>query len=147
MEEIDLRQAVRQNLRSVGIDSIRSTFGIPPHSHPLLQDAELHRKIQVSKHISAFLAATDHLPKLTLCVSLILHKHEQGCHTERSNSLHACMRLQTYSMSGCNICSLQGHCFAADIMTWPCMNCMYHRYGLHGKLALPDLMPGGISIS
>ncbi|KAL0043379.1 hypothetical protein WJX79_003197 [Trebouxia sp. C0005] len=46
VEEMDLRQAVRLNLRSVGIDSIRSTFGIPPHSHPLLQDAELHRKIQ-----------------------------------------------------------------------------------------------------
>ncbi len=61
--EMDLRQAVRLNLRSVGIDSIRSTFGIPPHSHPLLQDAELHRKIQVSKYVSAFLAATDHLPK------------------------------------------------------------------------------------
>lgn len=88
--EMDLRQAVRLNLRSVGIDSIRSTFGIPPHSHPLLQDAELHRKIQVSKYVSAFLAATDHLPKLILCVSMILHKHEQGCHTERSNGLHAC---------------------------------------------------------
>ncbi|DBB18919.1 TPA: UDP glucuronosyltransferase 5, polypeptide G1, variant 3 [Trebouxia sp. C0006] len=46
VEEMDLRQTVRLNLRSVGIDSIRSTFGIPPHSHPLLQDAELHRKIQ-----------------------------------------------------------------------------------------------------
>lgn len=97
VEEMDLRQAVRQNLRSVGIDSISSTFGIPPHSHPLLQDAELHRKIQVNKHISAFLAATDHLPKLTLCASLIWHRHEQEysrldvtCHTECSNSVHAC---------------------------------------------------------
>ena len=47
VEELDLRQAIREGQRSVGFESIRSTFGMPLHSHPLLQDVELHRNIQV----------------------------------------------------------------------------------------------------
>ncbi len=47
VDEMALRQAVRDNKRSVGFESIRSTFGIPGHSHPLLQDVGLHHKIQV----------------------------------------------------------------------------------------------------
>ncbi|KAA6424623.1 MAG: UDP-glucuronosyltransferase 2B31-like isoform 1 [Trebouxia sp. A1-2] len=49
VEELDLRQAIREGQRSVGFESIRSTFGMPLHSHPLLQDVELHRNIQAFK--------------------------------------------------------------------------------------------------
>ena len=45
--EFELRQLIRTNQRSTGFDSIRSTFGVPTHSHPLLQDVELHKQIQV----------------------------------------------------------------------------------------------------
>ena len=47
IDEMSLRQKVRENQRSVGLESVRSTFGIPGHSHPLLQDETLHRKIRV----------------------------------------------------------------------------------------------------
>jgi len=47
VEQLELRQVIREGQRSVGFESIQSTFGLPLQSHPLLQDVELHRNIQV----------------------------------------------------------------------------------------------------
>ena len=47
IDEMTFRQQIRENKRSVGFESIRSTFGAPGHSHPLLQDEKLHHKIRV----------------------------------------------------------------------------------------------------
>lgn len=45
VDEMWLRQQVRENQRAVGFDSIRKSFGFPAHSIPLLQNTDVHNKI------------------------------------------------------------------------------------------------------
>ena len=59
--EFSLRQLIRENQRVTGFDSIRSTFGVPQHSIPLLKNTALHKKVQVQllpscSHVKTFLA-------------------------------------------------------------------------------------------
>lgn len=51
VDELDLRQAVREEKRAVGFGSIKKTFGLPLHSHPLVQNTEVHDKIKVVDHV------------------------------------------------------------------------------------------------
>ncbi|KAL0023973.1 hypothetical protein WJX77_004925 [Trebouxia sp. C0004] len=44
--ELELRQQIRSSQRAMGLSGLRDIFGLPQHSEPLLQDAELHREIQ-----------------------------------------------------------------------------------------------------
>lgn len=45
--EMALRQQVHAMQRAVGLSALRDVFGLPKHSEVLLQDMELHKKIQV----------------------------------------------------------------------------------------------------
>ena len=49
--ELELRQQIRSSQRAMGLSGLRDIFGLPQHSEPLLQDAELHREIQVRTHL------------------------------------------------------------------------------------------------
>ncbi len=42
-----IRQIMRATQRSFGFESIKAVLGLPQHSHPLLQDTDIHDKIQV----------------------------------------------------------------------------------------------------
>ena len=44
--EMGLRQQLRETQREVGLKSVLDIFGIPRHSHPLLQNTEVHNQIQ-----------------------------------------------------------------------------------------------------
>ena len=57
--EMEIRQQIRATQRAVGLSGLRDIFGLPKHSEPLLQDTELHKKIQVCTY-SAPLAPTGH---------------------------------------------------------------------------------------
>lgn len=52
-DELAIRQQIRANQRAMGLSGLRDIFGLPTHSEPLLQDTELHRKIQVCVHEAA----------------------------------------------------------------------------------------------
>lgn len=47
LNEDGVRQIVKAANRVTGIDGVKSTFGLPWHSHALLQDTSLHARIQV----------------------------------------------------------------------------------------------------
>ena len=47
LNEDGVRQVVKAANRVTGIDGVKSTFGLPWHSHALLQDTGLHARIQV----------------------------------------------------------------------------------------------------
>jgi len=82
VEELELRQAIREGQHSVGFESILSTFGMPLHSHPLLQDVELPRKIQV--HIMSMSRLDVSILEGSLC--LLLNK----CHPGSAPALLTC---------------------------------------------------------
>ncbi|KAL3131772.1 UDP-glycosyltransferase [Trebouxia sp. C0009 RCD-2024] len=44
--EMEIRQQIRATQRAVGLSGLRDIFGLPKHSEPLLQDTDLHQKIQ-----------------------------------------------------------------------------------------------------
>ena len=44
--EMGIRQQLRETEREVGLKSVFDIIGIPRHSHPLLQNAEVHKQIQ-----------------------------------------------------------------------------------------------------
>lgn len=50
--ELELRQQIRSSQRAMGLSGLRDIFGLPQHSEPLLQDAELHREIQVRTNLA-----------------------------------------------------------------------------------------------
>lgn len=75
--EMALRQQIRAMQRAVGLSALRDIFGLPKHSEALLQDRELHHKIQVCQlnkylitkqyQVSSGLA---HLLEHNLCVAM-----------------------------------------------------------------------------
>ena len=47
VHEMTLRQQLREAQRAVGLKSVLDIFGMPKHSHPLLQNTDVHKHIQV----------------------------------------------------------------------------------------------------
>ena len=52
MDESEIRQVVKASNRVTGLEGVKTTFGLPWHSHALLQDVQLHARIQVSNQES-----------------------------------------------------------------------------------------------
>ena len=51
-DEMAIRQEVREFQRAVGLSSMRDIFGLPKHSHPLLHNTEVRRRIQVRTYVN-----------------------------------------------------------------------------------------------
>lgn len=53
MDEGQIRERVKDANRVAGLQGVKTTFGLPEHSHALLQDLSLHARIQVhSRHVT-----------------------------------------------------------------------------------------------
>lgn len=49
MTEAQIREVMKAANRVTGLEGVKSSFGLPEHTHALLQDTQLHKRLQVSR--------------------------------------------------------------------------------------------------
>ena len=98
VDEMWVRQQVRENQRAVGFDSIRKSFGFPAHSIPLLQNTDVHNKILVNDQR----CAPSRGLAVQICANVPLYAHVMSVNAHVNADygngvffkLHYCMMLQ-----------------------------------------------------